>query len=139
MFLTSTEECPNPWRLTTSGGDYPEEKWVMIVTFDDSVSVWQQGDEYGESAGLLQDVEIYFPCLPTDAEYVLYAFDTYADGWDGSVYTLMDPAGNVVANNGGVSPDDGDDEGFWESFETFIVPGQRVLDLNSTSETTIEG
>ncbi|MBZ0204774.1 MAG: choice-of-anchor J domain-containing protein [Flavobacteriales bacterium] len=94
--------------LTTSGGSYASEKWVNITTGANGTGtvIWAQGNgTYGNGAGLVTGVTF---CVTNGSTYYINCYDTYADGWDGTVYSIT--AGpTVVANNGGVSPDDGTD------------------------------
>jgi hypothetical protein len=96
--------------ITTSGGSFPSEQWVSVTSEPDGAGtvIYAQGDgTYGNGSGNLTNE----PFCATDGEtYYINAYDSYADSWNGGVYTITDASGNVVANNGGVSPDDGTDE-----------------------------
>ena len=106
------------YSLTTSGGSYASEKWVNITTGVNGTGtvVWAQGNgTIGNSAGLLTNQSIDLTAYGGQTFY-LNAYDRYADGWDGSVYALS-YEGNVVINNGGISPNDGtntDASSAWE-------------------------
>lgn len=115
--------------LTTSGGDYPTEKWVSITTGANGggTVVWAQGNgTYGNGAGLLTNVTI---CL-SPGNYYINCYDKYADGWDGTKYTVTS-YGNVLANNGGVSPDNPADADLSSSWET------PALELESSEMFTV--
>ncbi len=52
--------------------------------------------------------------------YYINCYDRYDDGWDGTTYEIRDAAGGagtLVANNGGASPSDGNDEDSNSSWE----------------------
>lgn len=108
--FTFTTDCgagTEPLFLTTSGGSFASEKWVSISTGPDNTGtiVYQQGPNYGDNSGLLDNVKLCLPDTPTT--YYINAYDSFADGWDGTVYELTDAMGNIVANNGGETPNDG--------------------------------
>ncbi len=98
--------------LTTSGGSFTSEKWVEIST--DTLSggtiIWDQdagaggGGTYGNGAGLVTNAAF---CVTDGVKYFINAYDSFADGWDGTTYEIMDGSGTTVANNGGASPSDG--------------------------------
>ncbi len=96
--------------ITMSGGSFPSERWVSVTSEPDGAGtvIFAQGNgTYGDSSGNLTNE----PFCVTDGEtYYINAYDSYDDSWNGGVYTITDASGNVVANNGGVSPDDGNDE-----------------------------
>lgn len=122
--------------LTSSGGSFTSEKWMSITTGinGSGIQVWGQGDgSYGNTQGLVTNEAID---LSTYCGQTLYinAYDRYADTWDGTVYLLEDVLGNILANNGGVSPNGtgADVTSGWDtpppstielsSSEAFIVP-----------------
>lgn len=115
--------------LTTSGGSLGGEKWVSITTEANGAGtvIWAQGDgTYGNGAGYVADESFDV----TDYEtYYINCYDKYDDGWDGTTYEIRDAAaggGNVVCNNGGASPNDGNDEDSnWEF-------GDPLLELESS-------
>ena len=96
--------------ITTSGGPYPSEQWVSVTSEPDGAGtvIYAQGDgTYGNESGDLTNE----PFCVTDGEtYYINAYDSFADSWNGGVYTITDASGTVIANNSGVSPDDGTDE-----------------------------
>ena len=95
--------------ITSSGGSYPSEKWMSITTDSAGAGtvLWDQGSGvYGASSGLLTNQSV---CVTKGVDYFINAYDSYADGWDGTTYEITDASATVVANNGGVSPDDGTD------------------------------
>jgi uncharacterized protein (DUF433 family) len=98
--------------LTTSGGSFSTEKWVDITDGVDGTGavLWAQGNgTYGDSPGLVTDVAF---TVVDGSTYYINCYDKFADGWDGTTYEIRTaPAGGgiLVANNGGLSPDDGTD------------------------------
>lgn len=96
--------------ITTSGGSFPSEQWVSVTSEPDGAGtvIYAQGDgTYGNGSGDLTNE----PFCATDGEtYYINAYDSYADSWNGGVYTITDASGTVIANNSGESPDDGTDE-----------------------------
>ncbi|MFK5878607.1 MAG: T9SS type A sorting domain-containing protein [Flavobacteriaceae bacterium] len=99
--------------ITTTGGSFPEEKWVNITTAIDGggSQVWGQGDgTYGNAPGLL-NVDI--PIAP--GTYYVNCYDKYADSWDGTLISIT-AYGATLNNNGGVEPDDGTDDDASSSF-----------------------
>ena len=96
--------------ITTSGGSFPSEQWVSVTSEQDGAGtvIYAQGDgTYGNGSGDLTNE----PFCATDGEtYYINAYDSYADSWNGGVYTITDASGTVIANNSGESPDDGTDE-----------------------------
>ena len=126
--------------LTSTGGNYATEKWMSITTGINGggTQVWGQGNgAYGNGQGLLSDQAIDLSAYCGQTLYI-NAYDRYDDSWDGTTYTLYDAAGltgNLLASNGGVSPDSNDDNDCngsgWcttdpaselEASEAFIVP-----------------
>ena len=120
--------------LTTSGGSFASEKWVNITTAANGggTVVWAQGNgTIGNASGLLTNQSVDLSSYLGQTLY-LNTYDSYADGWDGSVYNLS-LNGTTVVNNAGVSPSNGTDAdalGAWESIaaemetsEAFTVPG----------------
>ena len=106
--------------LTTSGGNYQNEKWVDITTGANGTGtvIWAQGNgSYGDSQGLVTDQAF---TVNDGQTYYINCYDLYDDTWDGSTYEvrdLMGGFGTLVCNNGGLSPDDGNDQdvgGIWE-------------------------
>lgn len=96
--------------LTTSGGVATGEKWVSITTGPDGsgTMIWAQGNgTYGNGAGLVTNQAF---CIDEGTTYYINAYDSYDDSWDGTVYAITDVFGTVVVNNGGDSPDDGNDD-----------------------------
>jgi subtilisin-like proprotein convertase family protein len=96
--------------ITTSDGSYPSEQWVSVTSEPNGAGtvIYAQGDgTYGNESGDLTNE----PFCVTDGEtYYINAYDSFADSWNGGVYTITDASGTVIANNSGVSPDDGTDE-----------------------------
>ncbi|TYB77199.1 T9SS type A sorting domain-containing protein [Bizionia myxarmorum] len=92
--------------ITTSGGSFATEKWVNVTTEINGggTQIWGQGDgTYGNGPGLInQNIT-----LPAGTYYV-NCYDKYADGWDGTLISAT-AYGNILNNNGGVSPNDGTD------------------------------
>lgn len=115
--------------LTTSGGSFPTEKWVNITTAANGggTVVWAQGNgTYGNGAGFLSNVTI---CL-APGSYYINCYDKYADGWDGTKYTVSS-YGNLLANNGDVSPNNPADADLTSSWET------PALELESSEMFTV--
>ena len=96
--------------ITTSDGSFPSEQWVSVTSEPDGAGtvIYAQGDgTYGNGSGDLTNE----PFCVTDGEtYYINAYDSFADSWNGGVYTITDASGTVIANNSGESPDDGTDE-----------------------------
>ncbi|WP_231628674.1 T9SS type A sorting domain-containing protein [Mangrovimonas sp. ST2L15] len=92
--------------ITTSGGSWTGEKWVSITTEINGggTQIWGQGNgTQCDGAGLINvDIEI------DPGTYFVNCYDQYDDGWDGTLITVT-AYGDVIGNNGGVSPDDGED------------------------------
>ncbi|NRB58673.1 MAG: hypothetical protein HRU50_01875, partial [Winogradskyella sp.] len=115
--------------ITTSGGLYATEKWVSITTEVNGggTQVWGQGDgTYGNGQGLINENISIDP-----GTYYVNCYDRWSDGWDGTLISVT-AYGNILGNNGGVSPSDpstNDSTSAWEdpadeleaSFE-IIVP-----------------
>jgi len=101
--------------ILLQGGKHPFEKWVSISTGRNGggSTIWASGSTCGAGAGVGRGA-IYVTCGVT---LWFNAYDQYADGWDGTTYTLMDGSGKVLANNGGKSPDDGVDRDYYRSFD----------------------
>jgi len=137
--------------LTTSGGSWLTEKWVNITDGPNGTGnvLWAQGNgTYGNGAGLVTDAAF---TVVNGATYYINCYDSYDDGWDGTTYQIRTSAaggGILVANNGGISPNDGNDvdaSGSWEvmddereSSEAFSYMPAACLqpsDLTATSIT----
>ena len=98
------------YSLTSSGGNYPLEKWMSITTGPNGTGtlVWSQGNgTIGNGSGLLTNQLID---LSAYAGWTLYlnAYDQYDDTWDGTLYTFS-LGGSTILNNGGLTPSDGAD------------------------------
>lgn len=110
--------------ISSSGGSYPGEKWLSITTEENGEGelIWSQGNgTIGNGAGLLTDEPV---CLMSNTTYYINAYDQYDDSWDGTLYEVV-LNGVVIANNGGESPNDGQDtdptfnwDGSEEEFES---------------------
>ena len=106
--------------LTTSGGSFPNEKWVSITTGPDGggTVIWAQGNgTYGNGSGLVTDESF---CVTPGQTYYINCYDSYDDGWDGTTYAIRTGtggSGTLIANNGGDSPNDGNNEDSTSSFE----------------------
>ena len=92
--------------ITTSGGSYSTEKWVSITTEVDGggTLIWGQGDGTQCNGNGWINTDI----LIDPGTYYVNCYDTYDDGWDGTLITVT-AYGNVLGDNGGVSPNDGED------------------------------
>lgn len=108
--------------ITSSGGFATTEKWMSITTGLNGTGtvVWSQGVNYGDNQGLVTDeaVNLSSHCGTT---LYLNAYDRYDDDWDGTTYEIRTaPAGGgtLIINNGGLSPDDGNDTDSDFSWET---------------------
>lgn len=142
--------------LTVSGGSFSTEKWVSITDGPNGTGnvIWDQdagqggGGVYGNGAGLLTDM----PIVINDGQtYYINCYDRYADSWDGTTYELRDAisgGGLLIANNGGVSPDDGNDNDVsssWgdtqadelESSESFSYTPPACTQPNSLTATNV--
>jgi len=108
--------------LTTFGGQFPNEKWVEITTGPDGSGtiIWAQGNGFlGNGDGLVTDVAF---TVNDGQTYYINCYDRLDDGWDGTVFEIRDApgrTGRVVAYNNGNSPDDGNDEDNFPSWENY--------------------
>ncbi|WP_196891626.1 fibronectin type III domain-containing protein [Aureivirga marina] len=106
-------QCPDgetTVHLSVYGGSGFGEEWVSITSEENGEGdvIWQQGDEIGENSGTIE-VDI---CIPTGQTLYINAYDKFDGGWEGVKYKLTDPSGTIViADNGDVSPDDGNEDG----------------------------
>ncbi|WP_084176691.1 T9SS type A sorting domain-containing protein [Mangrovimonas yunxiaonensis] len=92
--------------ITTNGGSYTGEKWVSITTEANGggTQIWGQGNgTQCDGAGLINvDINI------APGVYYVNCYDQYDDGWDGTLISVT-AFGSVIGDNGGVSPNDGED------------------------------
>ena len=90
--------------ITTSGGSYANERWtnVTTATAGGGTVVWSQGTNIGDNAG---DINVDISLAP--GSYFVNCYDTWGDGWNGGLISVTDYAGNVIGDNGGVTPDNG--------------------------------
>ncbi|MFD0962786.1 fibronectin type III domain-containing protein [Pseudofulvibacter geojedonensis] len=130
--------------ITTSGGSYHSEKWVNITTAINGAGtqVWGQGNgTICNGTGLInQDINL------APGNYYVNCYDAYDDSWDGTLITVT-AYGNVIGNNGGVTPNDGTDtdvngtcEGTTEELEAsfmITVPAPPCLEPNNLTATNI--
>jgi hypothetical protein len=89
--------------ITTSGGSWAAERWTNITTEADGggTQVWGQGASIGDNAGdINEDIEI------AAGTYYVNCYDTYGDGWNGGLISVT-AYGQVIGDNGGVSPSNG--------------------------------
>jgi len=126
--------------ITSTGGSYSTEKWMSITTGPNGsgTQVWGQGDgTYGDDQGLLSDETVDLTAYCGTTLYI-NTYDRYDDSWDGTTYEIWSGPGQtgvLLANNGGLTPDSGDDDDCngsgWcttdpdseqESSEIFTVP-----------------
>jgi len=131
--------------ITTSGGDYPGEKWVSITDAPDGggTQFWGQGDGTQCNGSGLINENISLP----PGTYYVNCYDQYDDGWDGTLITITS-YGNVIGDNGGVSPDDGEDtdastscEGTPEELEAsfmIVVPVAPCVTAEIASSTVVD-
>ncbi|MED5302270.1 MAG: fibronectin type III domain-containing protein, partial [Bacteroidota bacterium] len=90
--------------ITTSGGSWNGERWTSVTTAVNGggTVVWSQGANIGDNAGDINvDISI------AAGTYFVNCYDTYGDGWNGGLITVTDYAGNVIGDNGGVTPNNG--------------------------------
>ncbi len=113
--------------ITTSGGSYPTEKWVSVTTEANGggTQVWGQGDgTYGNGSSLInEDID-----LPAGTYYV-NCYDSYSDGWDGTLISVTS-YGVLLGNNGGTSPSDpatNDSNGSWETPEAELEASFQIV------------
>ena len=89
------------------------EKWMSVTTGPDGTGtvIFAQGDgTYSNGSGHITDAVI---TVEDGVTYYINAYDQYDDTWDGDTYELRSApggGGTLVANNGGATPDDGNDE-----------------------------
>ena len=117
--------------ITTSGGSFPTEKWVSITTAIDGggTQVYGQGDgTYGNGAGLLTNEVVSL----APGTYYVNCYDNYDDGWDGTLISVTS-YGSIIGNNGGVSPDDGNDQD-----ATGAVFDNAALELEASFEIIVQ-
>jgi MAM domain, meprin/A5/mu/Secretion system C-terminal sorting domain len=101
--------------ITTSGGNYPSEKWVSITTAVDGggTQVWGQGNgTQCNGSGYLTNEVISLP----PGTYYVNCYDQYDDSWDGTLISVT-AYGSVIGDNGGISPNDGLDTDLTTSCE----------------------
>jgi hypothetical protein len=117
-------------RIDVGGGTHGNEKWMTITSGSRGSGsvVWASGSTCGSSAGVGRGT-IEVACGVT-----LYfnAYDSFADGWDGTTYELKDGAGNVLANNSGQSPDDGVDDDYSGDWDNAMLPQCVEAELESS-------
>jgi len=93
--------------ITTTGGCCANEKWISITSAVDGggTVAWAQGDgTYGNGAALVnQDI------ILTPGTYYVNCYDRYDDSWDGTKISIT-AYGQLLSNNGDVSPTDANDE-----------------------------
>jgi hypothetical protein len=130
--------------ITTSGGTYYGEKWVSITTEVNGggTQIWGQGDgTQCNGSGLInEDISL------APGTYYVNCYDQYDDGWDGTLISVT-AYGNVIGDNGGVSPNDGTDtdsigscEGTPEELEAsfvIVVPNPPSCAPPSSLEATV--
>ena len=101
--------------ITSSGGSFPTERYLSISTAVDGggTIIWEQGDYCGNSGlGNVSDVEVDVTTYCGQTIFV-NAYDKYDDTWNSGTYEIWTEAGQtgtLLANNGGASPDDGNDD-----------------------------
>ena len=119
--------------LTSSGGSFTSEKWMSITTGTNGTGtlVWAQSPGAipcgTTNGGLLTDEVIDLSSYCGQTLYI-NAYDRYADSWDGTVYELRTGAsgtGTLLANNSGLSPDDGTDS---DASSAFCDPQSAELE-----------
>jgi len=125
-------QCPTgetEINITTTGGSFTSEKWVNITTGINGTGtqVWGQGNgTYGNGQGLInQDI-----CLAPGTYYV-NCYDRYSDGWDGTQISVTS-FGNLLNNNGGVSPNNfsnDDSTSGWETPEDELEASLEIVVL----------
>jgi len=116
LFLSLAAIGQSTIDLTTSGGSFATEKWVSITTAVDGggTQVWGQGDgTYGNGAGYLTSESVSL----APGTYYVNCYDRYDDSWDGTLISVA-AYGSVIGNNGGASPDDGNDVDASSSWDT---------------------
>ncbi|GEQ86570.1 hypothetical protein ULMS_20780 [Patiriisocius marinistellae] len=92
--------------ITTSGGSFPNEKWVSITTMPDGtgMQVFGQGNgtQCDDSGLIIQNIDL------APGIYYVNCYDQYDDSWDGTLISVT-AYGDVIGNNEGVTPDDNED------------------------------
>ena len=101
--------------ITSSGGSFPTERYLSVSTLANGggTIIWEQGDYCGNSGlGDVTDVEVDVTAYCGQTIYV-NAYDKYDDSWNGGLYEIWTAAGQSgtkLAENGGNSPDDTNDD-----------------------------
>ncbi len=103
--------------INTTGGLFASEKWINITDGPNGTGtvLWAQGNgTIGNASGLLTNQSV---CVPADVTYYINCYDQYDDTWDGTTYTV-EANGVVIADNGGLTPDDALDTDLLTSWES---------------------
>jgi len=70
-------------------------KWADEISWD-----IDGGTKFGKSPGYADNKEVYARFCMTEGAHTFHAFDTFADGWDGAYFEVLDQNGTHVIAGG---------------------------------------
>ncbi len=79
-------------------GQYAGEVWWQILDTVNNINVYTSGPPSGYSNYNTYNKEV---CVYAGGDYVMNAWDTYDDGWNGGTYSITRCGGIILANNNG--------------------------------------
>ncbi len=79
-------------------GQYAGEVWWQVLDTVNNINVYTSGPPSGYSNYNTYNKEV---CVYAGGDYVMNAWDTYDDGWNGGTYSITRCGGIVIADNGG--------------------------------------
>ena len=79
-------------------GNYGGEVWWEVIDTVNNVTAYSTGIFPGYASNSVYNTPV---CVYAEGDYVMYAWDTYDDGWNGGTYSITRCGGIIVANNDG--------------------------------------
>ncbi|OUS18283.1 hypothetical protein A9Q93_03975, partial [Nonlabens dokdonensis] len=89
----------NMWiDVQVNTGNYAGEVWWEILDTINNVTAYNTGITAGYSNNSTYNTAV---CVYANGDYVMNAWDTYDDGWNGGTYSITRCGGIILANNDG--------------------------------------
>ncbi len=82
--------------VTVNTGGFADEVYWKLRDSLNNIYVFEQPEGYTNNSSFHHDV-----CVLTDNWYVMEAYDSFGDGWNGGTYEITKCGGIIMANNNG--------------------------------------
>ncbi|OUS19216.1 hypothetical protein A9Q93_02545, partial [Nonlabens dokdonensis] len=96
---SSVTNLGNMWiDVQVNTGNYGGEVWWEILDTINNITAYSTGITAGYSSYSTYNTAV---CVYANGDYIINAWDTYDDGWNGGTYSITRCGGIILANNDG--------------------------------------